>query len=237
MGMKGEKGTVTGYEIDLVKAMAREAGLKVKIVERPWRKLLSELEKGRCDAVIASVGITPAKKERYDFSDPYFTARQLLVVRADRAMEPLDGRTLAAFRLSPQAENLRLYRRCSITYYTAQETEQAFKDLAGGTVDAILCDAPQAAYYTVAHPRYKGRLAALQTPLPQGCPEIAEEYGIVIKKGNRKLLDRINQGLKSVREKGIDRQLQAKWINEVQTRPAQEGLAEIKGPSSPQETP
>ena len=89
MEMKDSKGKISGYEIDLIKAMGNEAGFKVKFVEVPWKNIFNGLDGGKYDAVLASISITDARKEKFDFSEPYFTTEQLFVVPKAKVEEPL----------------------------------------------------------------------------------------------------------------------------------------------------
>lgn len=235
--MKNGRGQVTGFEVDLIKAVAKESGLKVTIVERPWRKLLSELDKATVDAVAAQVLITDSKRERYDFTEPYLVVRQLLVVGIRNTEEPLEGKAVATFRLSPTSEALRLYQRCPLTFYTADETEQAFRDLSHGWVQAVLCDSPLARHYAMHMARYKGMFAVKEPPSYQGCPANAGEYGIAVRKGNKKILDLLNRGLKAVQVKGIDKVLMDKWKVDADLPGCPGNLAEVRPASSQQETP
>lgn len=212
MEMKDKKGKVTGYEIDLINAIAAEAGLQVKYVDVPWRRIFNELDEGKYDAVVASVSITDGRREKYDFSEPYFTAEQFLVVPKAKADESMNGKAIAAFKLTTGAETIRLYQKCNITFYTVEETERAFKDLSKGYIDGILCDSPLAVNYAVKDRKYKGKFAIKTGVIPEGCPTPREDYGIVVKKGNAELLALMNQGLKAVREKGIEDRLWEKWI-------------------------
>ncbi|HOS96858.1 MAG TPA: transporter substrate-binding domain-containing protein [Deltaproteobacteria bacterium] len=212
MEMKDKKGKFTGYEIDLINAIAKETGITLKLVEMPWKKIFSELDRGTCDAVIASVSITDSRKEKFDFSEPYFTAEQVLVVPKAKAEEPLNGKTIAAFKLTTGAETIRLYQKVNITFYTVEETEKAFRDLSKGFIDGILCDSPLAVNYALFDKKYKSRFAIKTGTVPEGCPTPREDYGIVVKKGNAELLSLLNQGILSVRGKGIEDQLRQKWI-------------------------
>ncbi len=212
MEMKDRKGKFTGYEIDLINAIAKETGITLKLVEMPWKKIFSELEAGTCDAVIASVSITDRRKEKFDFSEPYFTTEQVLVVPKAKAEEPLNGKTIAAFKLTTGAETIRLYQKVNITFYTVEETERAFRDLSKGFIDGILCDSPLAVNYAFFNKQYKSRFVIKTGTVPEGCPTPREDYGIVVKKGNAELLTLINQGLLSVRDKGIENQIRQRWI-------------------------
>lgn len=235
MEMKDKKGKVTGYEIDLINAIAAETGLQVKHVDVPWRRIFNELDEGKYDAVIASVSITDGRRERYDFSEPYFTAEQVLVVPKAKMNDPLNNKTIAAFKLTTGAETIRLYQKCNITFYTVEETERAFKDLSKGYIDGILCDSPLAANYAVLEKKFKGKFAVKTGIIPEGCPAPREDYGIVVKKGNTELLALINQGLQAVREKGIEDRLLEKWIQH-EARPAKTTVAKDTSPQSSEGT-
>lgn len=212
MEMTDKKGKPIGYEIDLINAVAREAGFQVQFTNVPWKRIFNELDAGKYDAVIASVTITDGRKEKYDFSEPYFTAEQYLVVPKANAQVPLNGKTIAAFKFTTGAEAIRLYQKVNITFYTVEESEQVFKDLSKGFIDGILCDSPLAVNYVLFNKKYSGKFAIKTDAVPEGCTSNLEEYGIVVKKGNAELLSLINQGLKAVKEKGLETKIREKWM-------------------------
>lgn len=147
MEMKDSRGNITGYEVDLLEAIAAEAGFMVKMVDVSWRNIFNELNAGKYDAVMASVSITDARKEKFDFSEPYFTAEQFLLLPKAKSAMQLAGKTIAVFKLTTGAEAVRTTQRCNITYYTVEETDQAFRDLSKGFIDGVLCDSPVAYTY------------------------------------------------------------------------------------------
>jgi polar amino acid transport system substrate-binding protein len=212
MEMKDKTGKLSGYEIDLIQAIGEEAGFQIQFVEVPWRKIFSGLEEGKYDVVIASVSITDARKEKYDFSTPYFTAEQLLVVPKAKAEETCREKILAAFKLTTGAEALRLYQKNSITFYTVEETENAFRDLSKGLLDGIFCDSPLAMEYTAYNSKYKDKFAIATVTMPDDYVLPKEQYGMAVKKGNAEVLGLINLGLKAVRDKGIEGQIRSRWI-------------------------
>jgi polar amino acid transport system substrate-binding protein len=212
MEMKDKKGKITGYEIDLIKAMGEAAGFRVKFIEVPWKTIFNGLEKGKYDAVLASVSITEARKDKYDFSEPYFTTEQLFVVPKAKREEPLREKSIAAFKLTTGAEALRLYQKVNIAFYTVEETDKAFKDLSKGFIDGVLCDSPMAVDYATCNKKYKDKFALTTCMLPDGVQIPKENYGIAVRKGNAEVLDLINQGLQAVKEKGIESEIRTKWI-------------------------
>jgi polar amino acid transport system substrate-binding protein len=82
----------------------------------------------------------------------------------------------------------------------------AIEDLAKGRIDAVVCDNPIAANYALLNPKYKEVLKIV------GKPFTTEEYGVAVAKGNKEVLDLINAGISKVKEKGIDKELEKKWL-------------------------
>lgn len=212
MKMKDDKGNLIGYEIDMIRAVSAEAGFQLTLVEFPWENIFIELDAGRCDAVMASVSITDRRKERYDFTQPYFSAEQLLVVRKSMALSPLEGKTIAAFEATTGAVVLRKSESVEKRYYPAGDTEQPFRDLAGGKVDGVLCDTPVAINYSFMKDAYKGTFAIASEGTVLGKASETEEYAIAVKKGNTEVLALLNKGITGVGEKGIAAKIKATWI-------------------------
>ncbi|MEP6965316.1 MAG: transporter substrate-binding domain-containing protein, partial [Polaromonas sp.] len=68
---------IVGYDVDMIKAIAQKAGLQIKIVNTPWTGIFASLNNGDLDLVISGVTINDKRKQSYDFTAPYFEARQL----------------------------------------------------------------------------------------------------------------------------------------------------------------
>jgi polar amino acid transport system substrate-binding protein len=237
MEMKDKKGKITGYEIDLINAMGEATGFQIKFIEVPWKTIFTGLEKGTYDVVMASVSITESRKDKYDFSEPYFTTEQLFVVPKAKREEPLREKSIAAFKLTTGAEALRLYQKVNIAFYTVEESDKAFNDLSKGFIDGILCDSPMAVDYATYNNTYKDKFALTTCLLPDGVQIPKENYGIAVRKGNAEVLDLINQGLHAVKEKGIESKIRTKWIkpSELGTGPGlpgKEGLS-LNEPAAP----
>lgn len=68
--LEGKK--LTGFEVTLAEALAKELGLKVEWTTQPFDNLLIGLQQDRYDFVIASHGITPQRAKAVDFSNPHY---------------------------------------------------------------------------------------------------------------------------------------------------------------------
>ena len=86
---KQEGGKVIGFDIDLIKAIAKEAGIEVEIKHTGWDGLFEGIDKGTVDGGISAVTITEKRKETYDFTEPYFEVTQLIMVPKDSNVKTL----------------------------------------------------------------------------------------------------------------------------------------------------
>lgn len=75
-------------------------------------------------------------------------------------------------------------------------------------VDAVICDGPVAAYYAFQKEEYKGKMKAA---FSSEAADETEYFAFTLRKGDDELLAKVNRGIKAVKEKGIDKQLLAKW--------------------------
>lgn len=78
-----QKDQLTGYDIDVIKAVAKEEGYKLKFNETSWDSMFAGLDAKRFDVIANQVGINKRKKEKYKFSNPYTYSSGVLVVRDD----------------------------------------------------------------------------------------------------------------------------------------------------------
>jgi polar amino acid transport system substrate-binding protein len=86
-----ESGNYTGFDIELMRAIAGELGLSLTVSEPGWDAITSGLafDARECDVAAASITITAERAEVIDFSDPYFLSEQSLLVRDDSGITSL----------------------------------------------------------------------------------------------------------------------------------------------------
>src|SRR6187402_481413 len=73
-------GKLVGFDVEVAEAIASKLGVKAEFVEGKWDGLIAGLDAKRYDTVINEVGITDARKQKYDFSDPYIASKAVLIV-------------------------------------------------------------------------------------------------------------------------------------------------------------
>jgi polar amino acid transport system substrate-binding protein len=199
---------IVGFDIDLMKAIAEEAGFNVEFKNTAWDGIFAGLGAGKYDAVISSVTITVERQETMDFSQPYINAGQVLIVRQDsRGVEELAdlrGRTVGAQIGTTGAFEVEKIDGVSLKTY--DELGLAIEDLANGRIEGVVADTPIAADYVLQNQEYSGTLQIVGEPFTE------EYYGIAVQKGNAEVLAKMNEGLTAVMEAGLIEELKDKWL-------------------------
>ncbi|MGO2745606.1 transporter substrate-binding domain-containing protein [Microbacterium sp.] len=194
----GDNGTgYTGFDIDLLDAIAKKLDLKLSVQDVGFDALQSgtTLASGTCDIGASAMTITDERKANLDFSDPYYDSLQSLLVPADSditSIDDLDGKIVGvqqgttgeayATENAPGAQLLQL-----------PSDGELWPAIQAGTIDAILQDQPVNIEHEKADPNYK-IVEEYNTD---------EQYGFAFSKGEKAaLLDAINGALKDLRDSG-----------------------------------
>ncbi|HZI25431.1 MAG TPA: transporter substrate-binding domain-containing protein [Chryseolinea sp.] len=80
--MKAKNGELIGYEVDLAKALAKNMGVKLKLVEMPFSDLLGALKTGKVDAVMSGMTMTPERNLEVLFAGPYILSGKAILTKS-----------------------------------------------------------------------------------------------------------------------------------------------------------
>ena len=84
-------GKLTGYDVEVTRAVADKLGIKVEFKETRWDSMMAGLKAGRFDVVANQVGLTsPERQATFDKSEPYSWSGAVLVVRKDSNIKSID---------------------------------------------------------------------------------------------------------------------------------------------------
>lgn len=196
-----------GFDVDLVNAIAPSLGITtVKFVKQPFDTIILAVRQGRFDMSASSFSITPERAKQVDFSDPYFTANQSVMVQADSditGLDGLEGKTIGAQRGTTGADLAATVPGATVKRYDL--IDDAFNALAQGRVDGVVNDFAISAYAAAQKPELK---VVAQVPTQEG-------YGLVFPKDNPALRDAFNAGLARVKADGTYDQIYMKWFGEA----------------------
>lgn len=137
-----DKGQITGFDIELLQAMADKAGYKAEITDAGWEAIFEQIRRGQADLAISGITITKERKESYAFSIPYFVSRQAILT-ADpsirSAKDLLSGKTIAVQNGSTGQEVME--KLLGKNAPALKKTPMSIQMLVGNQVDAIVGDA------------------------------------------------------------------------------------------------
>lgn len=203
-----ENGKLTGFEVQLSEALAKELGVKVKLQPTPWAGILAALESKRLDVVVNQVTISEERKKKYDFSKPYTVSGIQAVVakkNADSIKQPSDlaGKKVG-MGLGTNYEQWLKEEVPSAIVKTYDDDPTKYQDLRVGRIDAILVD----------------RLAAFdlinktnETLALAGDAFSRQEAGIAVRKGEPELLKALDDALDKLRADGTLAKLSKQWFS------------------------
>jgi len=197
---------IIGLDVDLMNAIAKEAGFEVEYSNVPWDSLLAGMAQCQYDVAISAMTITPERAEQFAFSDPYFAAGQVVTVRADNTditgKDSLAGKTVGV-QLGTTGD-IEAQKITGATVKNYDDIGLAFQDLMNGQTDAVIADNPLALGYIGQN------LDKLKTA---GEVFTDEFYGIAVCKEKTDLVASINKGLAAVKAQGLIEELTTKWIS------------------------
>jgi polar amino acid transport system substrate-binding protein len=142
---------LTGFNVDIARAVCLELAAACDIRARPWAELLPALRKGEADAVIASHTARPSLLKGVDFSEPYyFTPARFAAKRGLRALEitpeGLEGVRIAVAKRTAHEAYLRAFFRDS-SIRTYETVELARDAVVVGAVDLLFDDGVSLAFW------------------------------------------------------------------------------------------
>lgn len=96
---EGGSGELTGYDVEVMRAVGDQLGIEVQFEETQWDAIFAGLDAGRFDVIANQVSITPEREQKYEFSEPYTYSTGVVVVAdtntAITSVESLAGRRTA----------------------------------------------------------------------------------------------------------------------------------------------
>jgi polar amino acid transport system substrate-binding protein len=200
----GQPPNITGYDIEVVNAIAQKLGLDVTYQDTAFDTIFRDLAQGKFDMVVAATTITPEREQKVDFSDPYYAADQALVVApgsdiktvedlADKTVGAQDGTTGEAYANDEtDAADVRGF----------PEGPDAIQALKAGQVDATIIDQPVA---QEALDKEGG--IEIPTIIPTG-----ELYGLPTAQDSDALREQINKALQEMKDDGTLKGIYQKYF-------------------------
>ncbi|WP_461207084.1 ABC transporter substrate-binding protein [Clostridium sp. DL1XJH146] len=200
-----ENGDLTGFDIDIANAIAKEIGVKSKPITTTWDGIIAGLTGKKFDMIIGSMSITEERQKQVNFTTPYYyDGAQFFAIKGSglNSIEDLqDGKVGVV---------------TGTTFHDALNEMDNIKEILQFESDV---DNIMAAEQGRSDGLVTGKFVGLQAPEkydvdlePVGQLLYAEEIGIAIRKDDTKLLEEVNAALAKIVEDGTYEEISNKWF-------------------------
>jgi len=200
-------GGLTGFDVEIGRAVAQQMGLKATFVEGKWDGLVAGLDDKRYDAVLNEVSITPARQAKYAFSDPYITSRAVLIVAANNNTI----KTFADLKGKKAAETLssnfgKIAKDSGADIVADNGFNESVDLLLSGRVDATVNDSLSYLDFKKHKPDAKVKQVAVYDAAQN------DHSAILLRQGSPELVAAINHALATIKANGTYLKISQKYF-------------------------
>ena len=205
-----------GYDVAIAKKVADSLGMELEVVKYDWDNLIPGLQNNEIDAVIAGMTATEDRKMSVDFTDPYYTSQEVVIVRKDSNLtsitdiQELKGKTVKG-QLNTLYDSI-IDQIEGVNHGTAMDNYPSLvNDLLNKGCDAITAELPVAEGIVASNPDLT------YVTFKEGHGFKADtSVSIAVKKNNTELLDKIQKALNDISEE----ERQQMMLEAVERQPA-----------------
>ena len=201
-----ENGEPTGFNIELIRAVAEAAGIDVEFRLGAWSKVRQELEQGKIDA-LAGMYYSPKRSQLLDFSVPHTMVTSGIFVRNGspiRSIEDIKGKEVIVQKGDVIHDYLREHNLTPHIFAVTNPADE-LRLLASGRHDCAVMPSRFQGEYLKRTLRLND-LRDISTDLPPF------RYCFAVRKGNQELLYRLDEGLNILKVNGKYREIYEKWF-------------------------
>jgi polar amino acid transport system substrate-binding protein len=194
-----ENGQFVGFDIDLIREIGKLKGFDVEVIDISFDSLIPSLTTGNIDIIAAGMTITEERQKVVDFTIPYYSGDQSILVRKDSEFDitvlfgnhkiGVQTGTTGDLWVTEHLSDKNILPKKNIIRYDTFNF--AVRDLVNKNIDAIVLDNPVAERFTKTDP-----VKII------GIIKTEESYGMAVKKGNKELLNLLNSGIQELQKSG-----------------------------------
>ncbi|WP_207259706.1 transporter substrate-binding domain-containing protein [Desulfovibrio sp. Huiquan2017] len=209
--MTDKKGNIVGFDVDMVKEMAKAMGVKLELINTAWDGIIPGLLSGKYDLIASGMTINQERNLKVNFASPYIIVGQTALIAKKSADKFKSWKDLnqpgvvitsklgttgeqAAKRLFPKA-----------TYKSFEMEDQAMLETMNGKADATVYDLPMTSIFYSQHGKDAG-MVLLKEPFTY------EPLGWAINKGDPDFLNWLNNFIVQIKNDGRYERIYNKWF-------------------------
>ena len=199
-------GKRTGFDIELIEALAKTMGKKVQWVDIDFKGLIPGLISNRFDIAASAIYMTDERRKVVNFSDPYYRGGLAVLVRRDdtsiKVPDDLNKGKRVSVQVGTKSVSYLKDNYPGVERVEVEKNQAMFDLLATGRVNAVVTGRPAAVEYARTQPQVRVLDKGLTTEL----------YGYAMRKGDTELAEQLNKALQTLRVNGTYTALTDKWF-------------------------
>ena len=207
--MVDKGGEIIGFDIDLARLMARKLGVKLQVVNQGWDGIIPALLTGKFDVTLGGMTITPERATSVDFTDPYLTIGQTVLlnrklaatIKSYKQLDDPKYRVLSKLGTTGEIAMRKHFTRAQLR--TFEHQAEAAIEVRNGRADAFVYDLP---FNSVMAAQFPDSLVHLKEPFTH------EDLGWAVRKGDPALRAWLNEFLAGLKQDGTYPALVKKWF-------------------------
>ncbi len=204
---KDDSGKYTGFDIDLMDAVAKKMGYDhAEYVNTDFKGLIPGLMAKKFDVIASAMYVTEEREKAIAFSDSYYPGGLCIMVRKDdnsvKGIDDLIGKKVAV-QVGTKSVNFLQEKYPNVERLEVETNNEMFLSLESGKVDAVVTGKPAAEVYS----KKSGKVKILDKTLTE------ELYAYGIRKDDTDLKKKLNEAIKAVKDDGEYDKIRAKYFN------------------------
>jgi len=187
-----ENGNIVGVDIDIGKELAKELGMELEIKDVAFDSIITEVKTDKSDIGAAGISYTEERAKEVDFTIDYMESRQVLVVKTQGNIKsPSDlNKQKVAVQLGSVADSYLTENYPALSIVREKKFLAAIQDLKDDKVSAVVMDEIPAKQLVTKD------LEIIDEAV------VTDHYGMIVKKGNKELLDKANKVIQQLKDSG-----------------------------------
>lgn len=205
-----KKGKMSGFDVDIANALCKALEAKCELVKQRWDRIIPDLVDGKYDLVVSSMSITAERRQRIDFTNPYYYTPAKFVGKQTDAppasLEALKGRKIGVQKATTHEQQLVKKLGASAELVRYETLPKAQADLVAGKLDYVFGDALGL---------WQG---FLKTDKGKGYAFVGPDFvfgagiGIGVRKGQSDLVAELNRALDVIRADGTYEKISSQYF-------------------------
>lgn len=185
------KNQIVGSDVELAKAIAKELGVEVEFSPMSFDNVLASLDSGKADLAISGVSKTEERSQVYDFSIPYYTSKNKVIVRKSELTNYQSVKDLA--QKGSIQETLAKETLQNASLVSLPKNGNLITDLKSGQLDAVIFEEPVAKGFV----ENNSDLAIAEFDFDN---DKEDSYAVAMKKDSKELKEAVDKTIQKLKD-------------------------------------